>query len=653
MILSGKPGVLWTSALMLAILLAGIELRGLHALDGRAETTARPPAEKSVEPAGKTSAGKGKTAAGKEETAATAAKEEYVEPPPPPPKQPRIPIQELRYRVEIPLVFERSLHFGPVFRQGVLAELHELADRSVGGIWDFSIYEPDWLTPRNRAGIESVSGDGIKWRNRVFSTAESLAELITQTTEGKVEVTVSIPLPSALAESVGEIISLPDEIEVDEQRKRLLRALVDKMGDGKVDAKAADLIAELMTLYVLPTPQRIDKVFPIAVEKHGSYYHVTSREWDRDTESLSPVRSRRTLDRRGIAEEIMQLLGELYHPVGQIDEANPETARIKMRAGLFAAGDPVFAHVTARSLFKPFFRYLDEDRILKQMQFLPWSYLTVDKVDRERVETTVYSGVATPLGAFRRRRMEIRAIAIKQDVGVTTLRLAPKRNHDRPLVGYLVAVYDEPPPPPPPDGEEPPKDTPDPRKPDIYRSDRFGRVQIPVDPNKPLEWVYIRSGSSLLTKFPFVSGVETSMLAECPDDTIRLDVEGQLVLLQSRLIDTIAKRSVVIAMIKNRRAKGEWDKVDESLKELNNLPTLEEFTGEVEEIQFRSKEKAKARNDRRSISRIDRLGKEVLKVAAIHLDQEKLDELREETREMRTLDKAGVDPRERRTAPGS
>jgi hypothetical protein len=649
MILSGKSALSLAVPLLLVILLAVIELGNLSAQEKAAGETASKPDGKQAEEAS------GENPRGTDTDSGTEEKEdeEYVEPPPPPPKAPRIPIQELRYRVELPLVFEQSLHLGPAFRQSVLSELQELADRSVGGIWDFTIYEPDWLTPRNRAGIEGVSKDGIKWRNRVFSAAESLAELITQTTEGKVEVTVPIPMPAALAESVGKVVAIPNEIEFDDQRKQLLRALVEEIGKGKVEVEKADLIAELMTLYVLPTPQRIDKVFPISVEKRGSYYHVTSREWDRDSETLSPVRSRRTLDRRGVAAEIMRLLGELYHPVGQIDEANPESARIKMRAGLFAAGDPDFAHVTDKSLFKPFFRYLDEDRVLRQMQFLPWSYLTVDKVNRERVETTVYSGVATPLGAFRRRRMEIRAVAIKQDLESTTLRLAPKRNHDRPLVGYLVAVYDEPPPPPLPAGEEPPENAPAPPKPDIYRSDRFGRVRIPVDPNKSLEWVYVRSGSSLLTKFPFVPGAEADMLAECPDDTIRLDVEGQLVLLQSRLIDTIAKRSVVMAMIKNRRAKSEWNKVDESLKELDSLPTLEEFTDEVEGIQFRSKEKAKARNDRRSISRIDRLGREVLKVAAIHLDQEKLDEFREETREMRTLDQAGTDPRERRAAPGS
>ncbi|MFP6762746.1 MAG: hypothetical protein VB858_03985 [Planctomycetaceae bacterium] len=579
--------------------------------------------------------------------------EEYAEPPPPPLKKPRISIQELKYRVEIPLVVEQSVHLGPAFRRALRAELQQLLDRSVGAIWDFQIYNPDWLTPRNSAGIQSVSGEDIKWRNRVFSAAEAIAELVSLQTEGQVTLSVPIPLPAQLFVPVSEIISIPDEVEYDEERKRLLTVLIDQMTDGQIAAVQTELLAELMTLYVLPTPRRIDKVFPIAVEKRGSFYHVTGREWDRESETLSRVRTRKTLDRRGVAEEILGLVAEVYHPVGQVDEANPNSARIKMRAGYFRAGNSAFTHATEETLLTPFFRYLDEDRVVKQLQVLPWSYLTVNSVRRERVESGFFSGVSTPLGAFRRRRMEIRAITLKPDLPETTLRLAPKRNHDRPLVGYLVAVYDEPPPPPPPRGEEVPDDAPTPPKPDVYRSDRFGRVQISIDHNKSLEWVYIRSGSALLTKFPFVPGAEKEILVECPDDTIRLDVEGQLVLLQNRLIDTIAKRQVVMSMIKNRRAKSEWKKVDESLEQLSGLPTLEEFQQQVDTIQFLPKERALARKDRLTVSRINRLGKQVLKVAEIHLDQEKLDEFREETREMRSLDQSGFKPRERRKVPGS
>ena len=259
----------------------------------------------------------------------------------------------------------------------------------------------------------------------------------------------------------------------------------------------------------------------------------------------------------------------------------------------------------------------------------------------------------TPLGSFKRRRMELRALALKPYTDQTTLTLVPKRNRTRPLVGYLVAVYDEIPPPPPElkPGEEPSEDLPEREKPDVYRSDRFGNVTIPVDPNKPLQWIFIRSGSALLAKFPLVAGAEQQMTVECPDDTIRLDVEGQIVLLQSRLVDTIAKQAMVKAMITNRVKAGEWKKVDESLKELDELPTIESFETLVSEIQYPALKKAEERGERSLKGRISKLGDAVLKVARIHLDQQKIDEFREDIVQQRQIDDPDA-PRGKRAAPG-
>ena len=176
-------------------------------------------------------------------------------------------------------------------------------------------------------------------------------------------------------------------------------------------------------------------------------------------------------------------------------------------------------------------------------------------------------------------------------------------------------------------------------------------MTIPVDPNKALQWVFIRSGSALLAKFPLVAGAEPQMTVECPDDTIRLDVEGQIVLLQSRLIDTIAKQAMVKAMITNRVKKGEWKKVDGSLKELDELTTLDEFTEMVEDIQYPAIKKSQERNDRISQSRIKTLGRAILKVAKVHLDQEKRDEFRDDIVEQRRLEDPNADPGNR-AAPG-
>jgi hypothetical protein len=609
-------------------------------------------------------------------------KKEVKKPPAPPSPKAKVPFHLQKYRVELPIVFSPSPKMGPAFRQAVIDEIVVRTGQSIGPMWNIDIIpEPVWLTPRSRVGLSRLTMDDLKPRIKTFSTVVALTDLIwhetkplepkkpkksdakkddpnakkappkkkkgpqRSLTQKPVRVEVHQPLPENLAALGSKISFLDPDVAFDEERYKLLRELMTALTGNKLEEDVADKIAQMMILYVLPIPLAVDKSYPIAIEVEGSQFTISGREWDRESEVMTTVRSRTTRDRRMVAKEVMGLLAELFHPVVQVENANPATATLRVKAGHYISSDPAFHQVAVGSLFTPFFRYLDKDRVVQKIQWLPWSYAGAKEIDRARVHSELLSGVKTPLGAFRRRRMEIRGLAIKPHEKNTTLKLAPKRNLSKPLVGYLVAAYEELPKPIPKDDEEKKKAEADPDrpKPVIYRSDRFGNVTIPVNKNKKVLWLMIRSGGALLAKFPIVPGAESHMLVECPDDTIRLDVEGQMMLLQGRLIDTIAKRSVVMAMIKSRQKKNESEKVKESLKELKSLVTFEDFKVMVEDIQLPAIEKAKKRKDTVSAGRIRSLGTQVLKVAEHHLNAEKLKEFIEEIEE---LEKLGPEPKE-------
>lgn len=569
-------------------------------------------------------------------------------PPPPPQSGPRIPFELQRYEVELPIVFQPSAKLGPAVRESVIAELRGLIDRSVGPMWNLKIEEPRWITPQNRTGLERLTSEVLKQRSVELRFARVVREQLSEYTEGKFPTESETPSDEMLAE-IRHLLTITDN----EVLEPTIAEYVTSVAGEAVDAEKVATVSEVVYLYLTPPPIIVDKIFPVSVEVEGGSYIISAREWDRESELLTTVRTRTTVDRRTIAAQILRLLGEVFRPTVLIDEATPQTARIKYKAGEFPPGDPAFAVAKKDAMFIPFFRYLDRNKVMQKLQFLPWSYITATSIERIRADCELATGVKTPLGSFKRRRMELRALALKPYTDQTTLTLVPKRNRTRPLVGYLVAVYDEIPPPPPElkPGEEPSEDLPEREKPDVYRSDRFGNVTIPVDPNKPLQWIFIRSGSALLAKFPLVAGAEQQMTVECPDDTIRLDVEGQIVLLQSRLVDTIAKQAMVKAMITNRVKAGEWKKVDESLKELDELPTIESFETLVSEIQYPALKKAEERGERSLKGRISKLGDAVLKVARIHLDQQKIDEFREDIVQQRQIDDPDA-PRGKRAAPG-
>ena len=570
-------------------------------------------------------------------------------PPPPPQTGPRIPFELQSYEVELPIVFQPSAKLGPTVRESIIAELRGLVDRSVGPMWNLKIEEPHWITPRNSTGLERLTSEGLKQRAVELRFNQVVREQLSEYTEGKFPIEGETPPSDEMLAEIRQLLTITEN----DVLESAITEYVVNVAAGKVDAEKVATVSEVVYLYLTPPPVVVDKIFPVSVEVEGGSYIVSAREWDRESELLTTVRTRTTIDRRTIASQILRLLSEVFRPTVLIDEATPQTARIKYKAGEFPPGDPAFALAKKDAMYVPFFRYLDRNKVMQKLQFLPWSYITATSIERIRANCELATGVKTPLGSFKRRRMELRALALKPYTDQTTLTLVPKRNRTRPLVGYLVAVYDEIPPPPPElePGEEPKEDLPEREKPDIYRSDRFGNVTIPVDPNKALQWVFIRSGSSLLAKFPLVAGAERQMTVECPDDTIRLDVEGQIVLLQSRLVDTIAKQAMVKAMITNRVKAGEWKKVDESLKELDELATIESFETLVSEIQYPALKKAEERGDRSSKGRITKLGDAVLKVARIHLDQEKVDEFREDIIQQRQIDDPDA-PQGNRAAPG-
>ena len=545
-------------------------------------------------------------------------------------------------------MFEPSAKLGPAARESIIAELRGLIDRSVGPMWNLKIEEPHWITPQNRTGLERLTSEVLKQRSIELRFARVVREQLSEYTEGNFPVEGETPSDEMLAE-IRHLLTVTDN----EILEPTIAEYVASVAGKAVDAEKVATVSEVVYLYLTPPPITVDKIFPVSVEVEGGSYIISAREWDRESELLTSVRTRTTVDRRTIAAQILRLLGEVFRPTVLIDEATPQTARIKYKAGEFPPGDPAFAVAKKDAMFIPFFRYLDRNKVMQKLQFLPWSYITATSIERIRANCELATGVKTPLGSFKRRRMELRALALKPYTDQTTLTLVPKRNRTRPLVGYLVAVYDEIPPPPPElkPGEEPKDDLPEREKPDIYRSDRFGNVTIPVDPNKPLQWIFVRSGSALLAKFPLVAGAEQQMTVECPDDTIRLDVEGQIVLLQSRLVDTIAKQAMVKAMITNRVKAGEWKKVDESLKELDELPTIESFETLVSEIQYPALKKAEERGERSLKGRISKLGDAVLKVARIHLDQQKIDEFREDIVQQRQIDDPDA-PQGKRAAPG-
>ncbi len=408
-----------------------------------------------------------------------------------------------------------------------------------------------------------------------------------------------------------------------------------------------------------------DMVFVLAVELTGSRYRIAARMWDRATQVLGTLTTHDTYQRRTVGSDAFVAAHDLFRPIVNIDEADATSVEVRVRAGEFPAVDPNAAQLKMGTLFQPFFRYYDKKHVLKKVQFLPWTYLSVSKIKRARAQCVVESALRSPLGGGR-RRVDKLAIALKPVVNHTQLTLLPRRSPSKPLIGVYVGIVAHIP------GEKPAADTAPKEesksasktkttkpaessnkqaadkpaepmvdaKPEPLRlwTDRRGSVTIPVNEKYPLVRLYVRSGKSLLARVPFVPGVESAVTLQLPDDSLRLGVEGQIEILEGDLIETVARRAAYMALARVYARGGKWDKVKEQEKGLKELAGMKEFEAKMTAIRFPAVKAAEARRDRAAKSRIERLCNETLAVVARHLDPAKLKAFHEELLELKSLD---------------
>jgi hypothetical protein len=178
-------------------------------------------------------------------------------------------------------------------------------------------------------------------------------------------------------------------------------------------------------------------------------------------------------------------------------------------------------------------------------------------------------------------------------------------------------------------------------------ADRNGQVTLNASlsaTGRPV-WLFVKSGQALLARVPIVPGAQSVETLELPDDTLRLETEGNIASLQAELVDTVARRAVLMSVARARAKAREWEAVAAILKQLDGMPKAPEFGVKINAIRVPALKTARARRDRTTEARIQKLCDELGELVTNYLDEEKTKELREELAEIRqlTADEATVE----------
>ncbi|MGH7202485.1 MAG: hypothetical protein ACREJB_17905 [Planctomycetaceae bacterium] len=372
-----------------------------------------------------------------------------------------------------------------------------------------------------------------------------------------------------------------------------------------------------------------DKVFVLAVSVAGAKYTVAGREWDAVSRSLGPTLTAETWDRRAVGATAFELLTRLFRPTATIvevgNDVDPPFVLLQIRAGELTPSDPQQTPVREGDLLAPLLRYRSrETRQVEKIQPLDWTYITVDHVARGDATGLAVSGLRSPLGGRRSRLVERAAVRVRPYAEQTRLTIVPGGNEDQPLVAHFIDIV------PKLLAREEPQT--EPRR---VLTDRTGTISLPADADRPLAWLYVRSGEAVLARVPYVAGVESQVTLALPDDSIRLSVEGDLALLQGDLVDTVARRATLLALAKRSAEKGEWDKVPGYFAEVEKLPGVEEFRADLTAIRVAGVEEANRAGDRSAARRIQRLCGQTGELIDVYLSEEKLRVFREGIDELR------------------
>jgi hypothetical protein len=259
----------------------------------------------------------------------------------------------------------------------------------------------------------------------------------------------------------------------------------------------------------------------------------------------------------------------------------------------------------------------------------------------------VISGLRAPISSRRHRLLPL-ALGINDRGAETRLTLVTRAPARKPLAGVEVELTTALPARPAteePAGESPPE-PPDRKLPTLI-TDRNGKVMLPAEfaaGNRPI-WLYVRSGQVLLARVPYLPGLRASEVIELPDDSLQLEVEGDIALLQAKLVDTVARRAVLMAQAKSRAKAGQFDASAAALAALDAMPKAPKFVDDLNLIRINRTKAARARRDKSTEERIRKLCSETGELVTNYLDETKLTEVRDEIRELRraTEDNAAME----------
>ena len=394
-----------------------------------------------------------------------------------------------------------------------------------------------------------------------------------------------------------------------------------------------------------------DKAYFLTIGRQGPKWRIAGREWDRTLQSLGAIAFETTVDRALVPDAALIAVERLFSPLLIVNDADRDSksATLTIRAGSIPFGDPNFAPLREGDILRPVFRFLDSKRAVRSIQSVPWTYLVLQPLSKgqSQVKASVVSSYRAPLAANMRRRVEAVAVRVRPELSETHLKLVAGRDPPQPQGGLFVSIS----------GLSLPttiahsSTTPAAGGPVAsvetaqmkLLSDRRGEVTIPVDLQHPIVRLEIHSGAAILARRPFVPGLDAETTLEIADDRVRLGTEREIDVLESQLIETVARRGALIARTRAALSRADTQRAQQLISEVERLPGGDEYFAQLNRIRVLALEETHNRKDRVAERRIEDLCRKTLERITQYLSDDRIARFKEELAALTNAKKVAIE----------
>jgi hypothetical protein len=453
-----------------------------------------------------------------------------------------------------------------------------------------------------------ASSDELAWEFQPYRVHALLAVDVPGGTAAPLAGDLPKHLRRRLEAAMGRLWSFDIHLATGAMHRRVRAAIADVGSDPPADL-----------------PDKGNKLLLLAVRWTPDGYRLAGREFDRYVERWGMPITITCRQAQAVPECLVALAWQAVAPLARIELDADDAERVRLLplgAGLVPAGADATTLEPGDVLLPVLRRTTRSGKLLEGgLQVIPWTYLEVAEVSKDGVLARVYSANRRPFGARRHGYVEQLAIAVRAEPAASILRLHGRTAPEKPLVGYQVFA------------EEPGAGEPDAGRTanltPLGATDRNGAISIPPGDAR-IRMLHIKSGGQLLARLPFVPGAQPEIDVPLPDDAPRLAAEARLAALREELVDVVARRNILMARIRQKIKRRDFDSAEKLLAEADQLPGRSQFN-----LVLTTAARTQRSEDPQIQRRIDQLIAATQTVMTQFLDLRPLNKLHEELRAAR------------------